>query len=72
MIGASLLGRRIGILVGLAQTVAAQQEDFGVFDEPVGDGGRDGRIKRMLPQSENGVLVVITVERLWLRRVEMT
>ena len=45
MIGASLLGRRIGILVGLAQTVAAQQEDLGVFDEPVGDGGGDGRIK---------------------------
>jgi hypothetical protein len=29
-------------------------------------------LKRMLPQSENGVLVVITVERLWLWRVEIT
>jgi hypothetical protein len=29
-------------------------------------------LKRMLPQSENGVLVVMTVERFWLRRVEIT
>ena len=29
-------------------------------------------LKRMLPQSENGVLVVITIERLWLWRVEIT
>jgi hypothetical protein len=45
MIGASLLGRRIGIFIGLAQTIAAQQEDLGVLDEAVGNGGRDGRIK---------------------------
>ena len=56
MIGASLLGRRIGILVGLAQTVAAQQEDLGVFDEPVGDGGGDGRIKEdVAPVGEGSV-----------------
>src|SRR5271170_1102097 len=30
------------------------------------------RLKRMLPQSENGVLVVIIEERFWLWRVEMT
>src|SRR5271167_1317215 len=29
-------------------------------------------LKSMLPQSENGVLVVMTVERFWLWRVEMT
>jgi hypothetical protein len=29
-------------------------------------------LKRMFPQSENGVLVVIIVERFWLCRVEMT
>jgi hypothetical protein len=33
-------GRRIGVL-GLAQTLAAQQEDFGIFYQAVGDGGRD-------------------------------
>src|ERR1035441_5819983 len=29
-------------------------------------------LKRMLPQSENGVLVVMIVERFWLWRVEIT
>lgn len=29
-------------------------------------------LKRMLPQSEKGVLVVMMVERFWLWRVEMT
>jgi hypothetical protein len=29
-------------------------------------------LKRMLPQSENGVLVVMIVDLLWLCRVEMT
>jgi hypothetical protein len=29
-------------------------------------------LKRMFPQSEKGVLVVIIVERFWLWRVEMT
>ena len=29
-------------------------------------------LKRMLPQSENGVLVVMMVERFWLWRVEIT
>ena len=29
-------------------------------------------LKRMLPQSENAVLVVMTVRRFWLWRVEMT
>src|SRR5712692_8441581 len=39
------LSRRIGILVGLPQAVAAQQEDLGVFYQAVGDGGGDGRIE---------------------------
>ena len=41
-----LLLRRSGVSAGLAQTVAAQQEDFGVLDQSVGDGGGDGRIKK--------------------------
>jgi len=41
--------RRIRILVGLAQTVAAKQKDLGVFDKPIGNGGGDGRIKEGLP-----------------------
>ena len=40
-----LLFRRIGVSAGLAQTVAAQQEDLGVFDQPVGNRSGDGRIK---------------------------
>ena len=32
-----LLGRRIGMLARLAETVAAEQKDFGVFHQPVGD-----------------------------------
>ena len=39
-----LLGRRIRIL-GLAQAVAAQQEDLGVLHQPVGDGGGDGGVE---------------------------
>ena len=46
MVGPALwFGRRIGILVGLAQAVAAQQKDLGVFDEAIGNGGGDGRIE---------------------------
>ena len=44
MIGAGLLGRRIGIFVRLAETVTAEQEDFGVLHQAVGDGGRDCRV----------------------------
>ena len=43
--GEELLFRRRGVLVGFAQAVAAQQEDFGVLHQPVGDGGSDGRIE---------------------------
>ena len=45
MLGASrnLLGRRIEMF-GLAEAIAAQQKDLGVFDEPVGDRGGDGRV----------------------------
>ena len=39
-----LLGRRIRIL-GLAQAISAQQEDFGILHEPVSDGGGDGRVE---------------------------
>ena len=43
-----LFGRRIGI-PGFAQTVAAEQEDLGVFHQAVGDGGGDGRIEKDVP-----------------------
>jgi hypothetical protein len=33
--------------------------DLGVFDEPIGNGGGIGVLYRILPQSENGVLVVM-------------
>ena len=72
MLGAGLLGRRFWTLAGLAQTVPAQQKDLGVLHQTIGDGGGDGRIKEDVPQSENGVLVVMIVERLWLCRVEIT
>ena len=56
MIRAGLLGRRIGIFIRFAQTIAAQQEDFGVLHEPVGDGGGDRRIKEdVAPVGERGV-----------------
>ena len=56
MIGAGLLGRRIWILIGFAQTIASQQEDLRVFDEPIGDGGGDGRIKEdVAPVGERSV-----------------
>ena len=42
--GPQLLGRRIEVL-GLAEAISAQQEDFGVFHEAVGDGGGDGRVE---------------------------
>ena len=43
--GANYSAGGVGVLVGLAQAVAAEQEDLGVFDQPVGDGGGDGRIE---------------------------
>src|SRR5579859_1773227 len=56
MIGACLFGRRIRILVGFAQTVTTQQEDLGVLDQAVGNGGGDGRIKEdVAPVGKRGV-----------------
>ena len=43
--GLGFFGRRIGSLIGLAQAVAAEQEDLGVFHQAVGDSGGDGRIE---------------------------
>ena len=31
--------------LGFAEAVAAEQEDLGVLDQPVGDGGGDGRVE---------------------------
>jgi hypothetical protein len=56
MSGAGLLGRRIGIFVGFAQAIASEQKDFGVLNEPVSDGGGDGRIKEdIAPVGERSV-----------------
>jgi hypothetical protein len=49
------LGRRI-LILGLAQTLAAQQEDLGVFHQAVSDAVAVVVLKRIFPQSENGVL----------------
>jgi hypothetical protein len=54
MIGAGLLGRRIGILVCLAETVTAEQEDFGVLHQAVGDDGRDRRVIEDIATVEKG------------------
>ena len=43
--GKKLRFRRCLIPGGFAQAFAAEQEDFGVLDQPVGNGGRNGRIK---------------------------
>jgi hypothetical protein len=48
-----------GVPAGLTEIVAVRQEDFGVLDQPVGD----GRIEEDVAQSEKGVLVVMMVER---------
>lgn len=46
MIGADVYsGRRIGVLIQFAKTIAAQQEDLGVLHQPVGDRSGDGRIE---------------------------
>src|SRR5229473_617617 len=37
-------GRRIRISVAFAKAVATEQEDLGVLDQPVGDGGSDGGV----------------------------
>src|SRR5947199_9856966 len=40
-----LLFRRGWILAGLAETVAAEQEDFGVLHQTIGNRGRDGGVE---------------------------
>src|SRR6266849_6349290 len=37
-------GRRIRISVAFAKAVATEQEDLGVLDQPVGDGGSNGGV----------------------------
>ena len=50
------VSKRIGILVGFAQAIPAEQENLGVFDEPVGYGSGDGRIKEdVAPAGERSV-----------------
>jgi hypothetical protein len=44
--GGELLFRRIRVPASFTQAVAAQQEDFGVLHEPVGDSRRDGRVEQ--------------------------
>jgi hypothetical protein len=63
-----LVGWRIGILVGFSQAVAAQQKDFGVLDQAVGDGGCDGGVvedvaplgKGSVRGDDGGTLVAVT------------
>src|SRR6266699_7126156 len=49
-----LLFRRIRVLAGVAQTGAAQQENFGVFDQAVGDSRSDGRIEEDIAPVRKG------------------
>jgi hypothetical protein len=52
----NLLFRRGWILAGLAQTVAAQQEDFGVFNQTIGNRHRNGCIEEdVAPVGKRGI-----------------
>ena len=53
-------------MLGFAKTIAAQQEDFGVLHEPVGNGGSDGGIEENVAPVGEGCVVVIMVDRFWL------
>ena len=44
LLPAELLGRRIRVLIGLTNTVAAEQEDLGVFYKTVRNRGGDGGV----------------------------
>jgi len=44
--GGALLLRRGGVLVGFAQTVAAEQEDLGVFHQAIGNRGGNGGVEQ--------------------------
>lgn len=72
MIGAGLLGRRIGFLFALRRLSPPSRKISEFSTSRSAMAVAMVVLKRMLPQSENGVLVVITVERLWLWRVEIT
>ncbi len=49
-------GRRNWFTAALAKTVTAQQENFGVLDQPVGNGGSDGGVvEDVAPVGERGV-----------------
>src|ERR1700691_1221365 len=49
-------GRRIRFAVALAETISAEQKDFGVLHQAVGDGVSDGRvIEDVAPVGECGV-----------------
>ena len=67
-----LIRRRCGTVFGFAKAVAAEQQNLGVFHEPIHDGGGDGGVEENVAQSENAVFVVIRIDRFWLWRVEMT
>src|ERR1700680_1883108 len=64
--------RRGGILTSLAEALAAQEKDFRVLNQASSMAVAMVVLYRMLPQSENGVLVVMAVERFCACRSEMT
>jgi hypothetical protein len=61
-----------GVLVGFAQAVSAEQKDLGVLDRRSAIAVAMVVLNRMLPQSENGVFVVMIDDLFWLCRVEIT
>ena len=51
-----LLSRRCRTVFGFAKAIAAEQEDLGVFHEPIDDRGGDGGIEKdVAPFGEGGV-----------------
>jgi hypothetical protein len=58
-------------LITFAEAFSCEEEDLGVFHQAIGDGGSDGGVVEDVA-SENAVLMVMRVLRLWLWRVEMT
>ena len=50
------MGRRMRILIGLAETVTTKQEDLRVFDETIGNGRGDGGVEEdVTPFGKRGV-----------------
>src|SRR5438270_12759595 len=48
-------GRRIRFAAAFAKAVSAEQKDFGVLDQAVGDSGGDGGVEDVAPVGERSV-----------------